>query len=195
MPKKKKSQSPDSRQPAGAPLRSSSGPSYLMPVIALAFACSLGLYLGAGNDREASASDHNPASAQPNSPPKAMQMLAIGQSALDAPTIPLNNMSSKEWAAMSNQWLLLDEQGLTTGFDDVHEGGSVYQLPRTHPNALHWIWPTGRIGDRRVVKGIDQPGAHPIELETLSTSPRVFLVHNFMSEEEVLRGGADSSHG
>jgi len=52
----------------------------------------------------------------------------------------------------------------------------------------HFMWPGMHAGHRVTVPGIMSSSDEPIELETLSTgepgSPRVFYVHNFLSDDE-----------
>ena len=50
----------------------------------------------------------------------------------------------------------------------------------------HFFWPTVEIGHRWRPKHVVSPiPDKPIELETLSESPRVFLIDNFLTDEEV----------
>lgn len=49
----------------------------------------------------------------------------------------------------------------------------------------HFQWPSVRIGYKRTVPGLTGGAGQPIELETLTSgTPKVFYVHNFLSEEE-----------
>ena len=50
----------------------------------------------------------------------------------------------------------------------------------------HFFWPTVRLGYRWRPKHVHSPNPDkPIEMETLSESPRVFLIDNFLSDAEV----------
>jgi hypothetical protein len=50
----------------------------------------------------------------------------------------------------------------------------------------HFFWPTVKIGHRWRPKHVVSPiPDKPIEMETLSESPRVFLIDNFLTEEEI----------
>ena len=50
----------------------------------------------------------------------------------------------------------------------------------------HFFWPTVRIGHRWQPKHVVSPIPNkPIEMETLSDSPRVFLLDNFITDEEI----------
>jgi prolyl 4-hydroxylase len=52
-------------------------------------------------------------------------------------------------------------------------------------NAL-FVWPTHQVGHRQRPLGVvSANSSKPIELETLSESPRVFLIDNFLTDEEV----------
>jgi|UPI0004B68B35 prolyl 4-hydroxylase len=48
-----------------------------------------------------------------------------------------------------------------------------------------WIWPSVEIGHVTQPGIRHSPGAPPLTLETISMSPRVFLVKNFLSEDEI----------
>lgn len=63
----------------------------------------------------------------------------------------------------------------------LHDEQLLFAVP---PNR-HFVWPAFEIGHRVAVPGVTSslPG-HPIFLETLSDSPRVFLVENFLSAED-----------
>eukprot|EP00658_Telonema_sp_P-2_P072228 TRINITY_DN6139_c0_g1_i4.p1 TRINITY_DN6139_c0_g1~~TRINITY_DN6139_c0_g1_i4.p1 ORF type:complete len:357 (-),score=47.93 TRINITY_DN6139_c0_g1_i4:260-1330(-) len=95
------------------------------------------------------------------------------------------NMTSMSWSEMFGEDMALNDQGHGVRFSQVGDGDAVYLLEHTRERALHWIWPTGATGSRVLVEGMDQPCSEPIELETLSSSPRVFFVHNFMNEREI----------
>ena len=52
-------------------------------------------------------------------------------------------------------------------------------------NAL-FVWPTHQVGHRQRPLGVvSANSSKPIELETLSESPRVFFIRNFLSDEEI----------
>jgi prolyl 4-hydroxylase len=48
----------------------------------------------------------------------------------------------------------------------------------------HFQWPTVEVGNKVEVPGVVSPSGKPIILEALSDSPKVFYIHNFMSDEE-----------
>ncbi|GAB5366902.1 hypothetical protein AAMO2058_001183700 [Amorphochlora amoebiformis] len=50
----------------------------------------------------------------------------------------------------------------------------------------NFVWPSGYVGKKVTVNKISRPkdSSKPIVLETLSLQPKVFLVHNFISQEE-----------
>ena len=53
------------------------------------------------------------------------------------------------------------------------------------PGAL-FVWPTVSVGHVHVPQGVASADpARPLEIETLSESPRVFWVHNFLSDAEI----------
>ena len=105
------------------------------------------------------------------------------------------NMTSADWRQEFQGRRVLDEQGIPIGaFQEVRDGQTLYSIDREGRNMLQWMWPSGAIGTSRVVNDIDTPTDEPIELVTLSLAPKVFFVHNFMSEAEmeVLRDRAVS---
>lgn len=50
------------------------------------------------------------------------------------------------------------------------------------PEMRHFVWPAFHVGYRAEWPGMVEAGRPPITLETLSLSPRVFRVSNFMDE-------------
>jgi len=64
---------------------------------------------------------------------------------------------------------------------DIEENGMVLIVPK---NRI-FMWPTVEVGRIKSVSHIKTPlEPKPIQLETLSLSPKVFLVHNLFSNEE-----------
>jgi hypothetical protein len=48
-----------------------------------------------------------------------------------------------------------------------------------------FIWPSFELGHRAIASTVsDPPNQNPVVLETLSTSPRVFRIYNFFTEED-----------
>lgn len=64
--------------------------------------------------------------------------------------------------------------------DDVGDRDTLYLVP---PDRL-FVWPTVEIGRRVKVSHVTAPQGVPIEMETLSLSPRVYMIHNFMDYVE-----------
>jgi hypothetical protein len=67
---------------------------------------------------------------------------------------------------------------------DAKAGKNAEVVALEHAKEL-FVWPPIKVG-HKVVTMIDPPRGieHPITLETLKTSPKVFYVHNFLSDEE-----------
>mmetsp|Transcript_50841 Transcript_50841/g.99672 ORF Transcript_50841/g.99672 Transcript_50841/m.99672 type:complete len:457 (+) Transcript_50841:62-1432(+) len=68
------------------------------------------------------------------------------------------------------------EGELATGFGDLQDGRATIVLGHQH-----FVWPAKQ-GERRRLQGVDRQN---IELETLMDKPKVFRLHNFLSEAEV----------
>jgi len=56
--------------------------------------------------------------------------------------------------------------------------------PQDAPLNRHFVWPGVQVGHKVTVADVPTWGSEPIELETLSMSPRVLYVKNFMSPQE-----------
>eukprot|EP00591_Stephanopyxis_turris_P004929 CAMPEP_0195512258 /NCGR_PEP_ID=MMETSP0794_2-20130614/4278_1 /TAXON_ID=515487 /ORGANISM="Stephanopyxis turris, Strain CCMP 815" /LENGTH=403 /DNA_ID=CAMNT_0040639999 /DNA_START=203 /DNA_END=1414 /DNA_ORIENTATION=- len=110
------------------------------------------------------------------------------------------NENFAEWRLFSDQGESIRSfhqlQQLAVSQDNHYYGGdyrvpslNLYRVPRTTNTKgqfiHHFFWPTRPIGDIVTVHGIDTPTDQPIELEMVSSTPRVFHVHNFVSEAEV----------
>mmetsp|Transcript_21825 Transcript_21825/g.29927 ORF Transcript_21825/g.29927 Transcript_21825/m.29927 type:complete len:506 (-) Transcript_21825:297-1814(-) len=64
---------------------------------------------------------------------------------------------------------------------DVDPEGNLYMVPK----GRIFMWPTVEVGRRVEVTHLeDAPNGQPIVVETLSTSPRVFRLHNLFTHEE-----------
>jgi prolyl 4-hydroxylase len=74
-------------------------------------------------------------------------------------------------------------------YKELVDGSDVFTTRSESKEPYHrFIWPDHHVGKKVKVEGLDRD----IELETISTAPRVFYVHNFMSEEEADALVADS---
>jgi prolyl 4-hydroxylase len=71
---------------------------------------------------------------------------------------------------------------LVTSLRQVTEAEKLYAGPAVA--GTHFQWPTVEVGNKVEVSGVVSPSGKPIVLEALSNSPKVFYVHNFMSDEE-----------
>jgi hypothetical protein len=67
--------------------------------------------------------------------------------------------------------------------DEVEGGDDVTRLYLVPPDRS-FVWPTVEIGRKVTVPHVFAPGGRMVTLETLSHSPRVFLLENFFSPEE-----------
>ena len=91
-----------------------------------------------------------------------------------------------ENADVHNECRLFDENGLLIEHDE-----QLSQLKNSTRLAVvkgdnHFFWPTVKIGHRWQPKHVISPIPNqPIEIETLSESPRVFLLDNFLTDSEV----------
>ncbi|KAG5175115.1 hypothetical protein JKP88DRAFT_101011 [Tribonema minus] len=63
---------------------------------------------------------------------------------------------------------------------EVTDGESLYLVP---PDRL-FVWPTVKVGRRVVVPHVKGKRGAAMEVETLSLSPRLYMLHNFVNEEE-----------
>ena len=88
---------------------------------------------------------------------------------------------------------LYDDIGLVTNMERI-VGDLGLELNQFVPPLSFWVvpsgalfvWPTVKIGHVQRPQGVTSANASkPIELETLSLSPRVFFVRNFLSDEEI----------
>lgn len=59
--------------------------------------------------------------------------------------------------------------------------------PLAHGKALKefFVWPGVAVGHRRKLFGVRGPSHEPLVMETLSVEPRIFVIENFLSDEEV----------
>ncbi|ETV93665.1 hypothetical protein H310_12432 [Aphanomyces invadans] len=69
---------------------------------------------------------------------------------------------------------------LVSSFDDIEENDRLYIVGR----GLHFVWPFVEFGHRVSLQSTQSPTGKPITLESFNDSPRVFLVHDFFTEEE-----------
>jgi prolyl 4-hydroxylase len=74
-----------------------------------------------------------------------------------------------------------NEAGVKVLPENVENHTVLYKAPTK--KGLHFVYPTLPIGTR-IPTNLTSPSGKEIELEVLSHSPRVFYVHNFMSEAE-----------
>lgn len=175
-----------SAKPQGTPRPKPSSPNALLLLGALGLVLAVVGYLAPSHATQSDASE------APSSPPtvqhrqsatKSIRLFSIGQH-FNEPPISVKNLTASDWSHAFREHRPLDVNGARTSFEKAQDGDAVYVL-ESRNKALHWIWPSGPLGSRRVVTDIDHPKELPIEIETLSTAPRVFFVHNFMSDEEV----------
>jgi prolyl 4-hydroxylase len=67
---------------------------------------------------------------------------------------------------------------------DIDDLATLYSIPLGAKE--HFFWPQTGHGDRVVVENIESPvPERQIELEVISEKPRVFFVHNFLSDDEI----------
>jgi len=67
-------------------------------------------------------------------------------------------------------------------FFDVDQGQRTYLVPQ----GLNFVWPLVRVGEYFFPEAVESPiPGKPIRLRQLSMSPRVFMVENFVSPEEI----------
>jgi hypothetical protein len=78
---------------------------------------------------------------------------------------------------------LFSERGfIISSANELSEGERVNVVPYSK----QYVRPAVAVGHRVAVEDIDQPViGKPIEVETLETTPRVFMIHNFMNEVEM----------
>jgi len=85
---------------------------------------------------------------------------------------------SLEELPRKNKCTLYSAEGLVVQyFAELTEGMELYVVPK----GRLFVWPSNEIGHKVTVKTND----NELVVETLSTAPRVFRLHNFVSEEEV----------
>ena len=87
---------------------------------------------------------------------------------------------------ISGRCRLFDVDGLELRFekqlDELHNGSVVHVIRGDN----HFFWPTVRLGYKWQPKHVKSPDPNkPITLETISESPRVFLIENFLSNAEI----------
>ena len=78
---------------------------------------------------------------------------------------------------------LIDSQGRR-----LHELGDIWggiQDVYVVPQGWHWQWPSIKTGHSSLAPTAYVEGSPEVSLTTLSTSPKVFEIENFLSEEEV----------
>ncbi|RQM28686.1 hypothetical protein B5M09_008000 [Aphanomyces astaci] len=68
-------------------------------------------------------------------------------------------------------------------FDDIAPNDELYIVP----TGLLFVWPFVKYGHRVTVQSAHSPTGKPIVLESYNDSPRVFLIHNFFTNEEADR--------
>ncbi|KAF0695802.1 Aste57867_13399 [Aphanomyces stellatus] len=69
---------------------------------------------------------------------------------------------------------------LVESFDDLAENDRLYVVA---PNLL-FVWPFVEMGHRVLIESPQSPTGKPIVLESFSDSPRVFLIHDFFTNDE-----------
>lgn len=68
-----------------------------------------------------------------------------------------------------------------TTYAQMVDGESYYAVPYSH----HFVYPATVIGERITLPHVTNGDGEAIELETLTTRPRLFRLHNFVSADEV----------
>jgi prolyl 4-hydroxylase len=89
-------------------------------------------------------------------------------------TTSTNTSTSTSTSTRTLQLEVRNRVGLGVGSDDVVDGEDVYLLP----GGVEWIWPADNTQ-------VTLPDMNNMRLIPISTHPRVFLVHDFLSLKEV----------
>ena len=107
----------------------------------------------------------------------------------------LQNLASKHYPCQSttaadtdysNECRFFDESGLEIKHESQLSSLSNGTRLAVVKGDNHFIWPTVKIGHRWKPKHVESPiPSKPIEMETLSESPRVFLIDNFLTDAEI----------
>mmetsp|Transcript_29826 Transcript_29826/g.45735 ORF Transcript_29826/g.45735 Transcript_29826/m.45735 type:complete len:407 (+) Transcript_29826:68-1288(+) len=98
----------------------------------------------------------------------------------------LVTQTRQEWVNTNENWgHLYTSEGLPLRPDDfttLQNNTDLYRAPTK--KGTHFVYPLKPIGSKIVIPDVTSPSGIPMELEVLSHSPRVFYVHNFMSQDE-----------
>jgi hypothetical protein len=93
----------------------------------------------------------------------------------------LKELAQKGLPELGRKPRVFTSKGLRiSGTDEINDGATLYLVPQWN----QFVWPTVKIGHTVKLDQITSKNGKPVLLETLEDWPRVFHVHNFMSDKE-----------